>query len=136
MDFSAFAQNYIRQREQAEHALDALRCGECRTEEAIHTALHRFVLQKHLLPGDTREERLDELARLSVERALKYGTVRTDHPATCEGTTSAMNKKVLLLMAVQKELGIRFEPGTTAALETTRDIARVVGGLLAGGGER
>lgn len=133
MDYTAFAQGYIRRREQAEHALDAIRRGEWTSQEELYAGLRAFVLQKYLLPPDTREDRLDELARLSVERALAHGAVRADHPATCEGTTSAMNKKVLLLLAVQRELGVRFEPGTTAGLETVRDIARAVSALLGGG---
>ncbi len=41
-----------------------------------------------------------------------------------------MNKKVLLLMAIQRELGIRFPLGTTAELTDTHKIADAVYHLL------
>ena len=82
---------------------------------------------------------LTELAELSVAKTIrmpKEESRQLDGAHSCEGTTSAMNKKVLLLMALQKGLGIKFLPDTTADLTDTRQIAQEVWHLLAAGSKR
>ena len=76
---------------------------------------------------------LTELAELSVAKTIqmpKEGSKQLDGAHSCEGTTSAMNKKVLLLMALQKGLNIKFSAQNTANLTDTRLIAQEVWKLL------
>ena len=133
MDLAGYTKCYRAEATAVQESLADLRHGRYSTEEELHTLLHRFVLHKYLLPQDTEEESLDTLARMSVERTLMlYGaSTRPDHAATCEGTTSAMNKKVLLLLSIQQELGVRFDPAEAAGLTTTMDVARLLFYLLA-----
>lgn len=132
MELAEYAKVYQDRAAQVRASLDALRAGNFETPEELHGLLRRFVLNKYLLPPDVTEESLNQLAAMSVERTMElYGAAgRPDHAATCEGTTSAMNKKVLLLMAIQKELDIRFDPAETAEMKTTRAISRVVFRML------
>ena len=76
---------------------------------------------------------LTELAELSVAKTIqmpKEDSKQLDGAHSCEGTTSAMNKKVLLLMALQKGLNIKFSAQNTANLTDTRLIAQEVWKLL------
>lgn len=107
------------------------------TWETLHEDLYGFILSKYILLGDVTDVyNLTELAELSVAKTIrmpKEESRQLDGAHSCEGTTSAMNKKVLLLMALQKGLGIKFLPDTTADLTDTRQIAREVWHLLAAG---
>lgn len=110
------------------------------TWETLHEDLYGFILSKYILLGDVTDVyNLTELAELSVAKAIrmtKEESRQLDGAHSCEGTTSAMNKKVLLLMALQKGLGIKFLPDTTADLTDTRQIAQEVWHLLAAGSKR
>lgn len=107
------------------------------TWETLHEDLYGFILSKYILLDDVTDVyNLTELAELSVAKTIrmpKEESRQLDGAHSCEGTTSAMNKKVLLLMALQKGLGIKFLPATTADLTDTRQIAREVWHLLATG---
>lgn len=110
------------------------------TWETLHKDLYGFILSKYILLGDVTDVyNLTELAELSVAKTIrmpKEESRQLDGAHSCEGTTSAMNKKVLLLMALQKGLGIKFLPDTTADLTDTRQIAQEVWHLLAAGSKR
>lgn len=110
------------------------------TWETLHEDLYGFILSKYILLGDVTDVyNLTELAELSVAKTIrmpKEESRQLDGAHSCEGTTSAMNKKVLLLMALQKGLGIKFLPDTTADLTDTRQIAQEVWHLLVAGSKR
>lgn len=102
--------------------------------ESLHENLYGFILSKYILLGDVTDiYDLTELAELSVAKTIKMpkeDSAQLDSAHSCEGTTSAMNKKVLLLMALQKNLGVKFDAGKTADLTDTRLIAQEVWQLL------
>ena len=102
--------------------------------ENLHEDLYAFILSKYILIGDVTDTYdLTELAELSVAKTIqmtKINAFKVDSAHSCEGTTSAMNKKVLLLMAIQRELGIQFSPSRTADLTDTKLIAEEVYRLL------
>lgn len=110
------------------------------TWETLHEDLYGFILSKYILLGDVTDVyNLTELAELSVAKTIrmpKEESRQLDGAHSCEGTTSAMNKKVMLLMALQKGLGIKFLPDTTADLTDTRQIAQEVWHLLVAGSKR
>ena len=80
--------------------------------KSLHQDLYGFILSKYILLGDVTDiYDLTELAELSVAKTIqmpKEDSKQLDGAHSCEGTTSAMNKKVLLLMALQKGLNIKF----------------------------
>ena len=110
------------------------------TWETLHEDLYGFILSKYILLGDVTDVyNLTELAELSVAKTIrmpKEESRQLDGAHSCEGTTSAMNKKVLLLMALQKGLDIKFLPDTTADLTDTRQIDQEVWHLIAAGSQR
>jgi len=100
----------------------------------LHQFLYPYILCKYSLIDEAPAVyELDDLAELSVAKTIRLSKTeafRADSASSCEGTTSAMNKKVLLLMAIQRELEIRFPAGTTADLTDTYKIADAVFALL------
>ena len=115
----------------AEQFLQKMKKTEYESAEELHADLYAFVLCKYLLYGDDIGEiiSLDELAEKSVAKTIQMtgqDAFKADSKVSCEGTTSAMNKKVLLLMALQRELGIKFRLSSTADLTTTKLLAEEI----------
>lgn len=77
---------------------------------------------------DSREKRTEdilELAQQSVETIAhlqKGGLKFKDHSGTCGSVSSAVTKKILFLIALQKVLGITFEKHEAADIETVSDL--------------
>lgn len=121
---------FLKYRQQAAEYMQEIKHADFKDEKELHTLLYPYILCKYSLLGDCQEiYDLDTLAELSVAKAIrltKTDAFKADSSASCEGTTSAMNKKVLLLMAIQRELGIRFPREITAELTDTRKIADAV----------
>ncbi len=122
-------------RERAEQFLQNMKTVKYQSPEQLHGDLYGFVLCKYLLTENDCKEvySLNELAERSVAKTIQMtgeDAFKADSKVSCEGTTSAMNKKVLLLMALQRELGIRFSPGRTADLTDTKLLAAEVWALL------
>ncbi len=99
-----------------------------KTVEELHGCLRRYVLAKYLLEDDG-EDRLDELTGMSVAQAAKLDRrllEDVDTSQECTGSTSVMRKRVLLLMAMQKDFEVELDPGLAAEAATLRDLARMV----------
>lgn len=134
MDFSAIKDRLLDHRYHAEQKIQYIKEHKHMNAEELHEYLYDYVLYKYNLFGDAVDTcSLNELAEISVAKALKLSkekAIAFDNKGTCDGATSAMNKKVLLLMAVQRELGIRFPPERTAAVTSTRLLASLVWELM------
>lgn len=117
-------------RRQAEASMEKIRQSNYSCWEELHADLYPYVLSKYILIGEVNDiYELDELAKLSVAKTIRMSkelAMELDGAHSCEGTTSAMNKKVLLLMAIQRELGIQFPKGRTVELTDTKLIAQEV----------
>lgn len=134
MNIKSIKKNFVQYKEIANDSIEVIKRGNFQNPEELHIHLYPYVLGKYLLYGSVEDIfSLKKLADLSVAKAARInelGIEKYDNPATCEGTTSAMNKKVLLLMALQKELDIEFVRGTIADVETTKDLATLLFGLI------
>ena len=65
-------------------------------------------------------------AASQIYNCLLYTSIAYDNKASCDGATSAMNKKVLLLMAIQKELNIKFPLDEVVQIKDTKKLTSVV----------
>lgn len=133
MDFQKTKNDVIEAKRQSDDIIRQLKDHEYWHCEDVVRMIHRFVLLRFLLTAeDTDAIDLKILAEKSVEKSIqKYGdTGASDNTASCEGVTSAVKKKILLLMAIQRELGIRFPADKTADLNTTVKIGVEVFTLL------
>ena len=72
---------------------------------------------------------LGELARLSVAKAGRLSRSELellDVSKRCGATSSAMTKKVMLLMSVQRDFHVSLARADTAAIESCAQLARVI----------
>ena len=130
MDFSQIKNHLISHREHAQHQIDYIKAHRHMEEDELHTYIYDNVLYKYNLFGEVADVYvLDDLAELSVAKAIKLSkeqAIAYDNKASCDGATSAMNKKVLLLMAIQKELNIKFPLDEVVQIKDTKKLTSVV----------
>lgn len=130
MDFSQIKNHLISHREHAQHQIDYIKAHRHMEEDELHTYIYDYVLYKYNLFGEVADVYvLDDLAELSVAKAIKLSkeqAIAYDNKASCDGATSAMNKKVLLLMAIQKELNIKFPLDEVVQINDTKKLTSVV----------
>lgn len=130
MDFSQIKNHLISHREHAQHQIDYIKAHRHMGEDELHTYIYDYVLYKYNLFGEVADVYvLDDLAELSVAKAIKLSkeqAIAYDNKASCDGATSAMNKKVLLLMAIQKELNIKFPLDEVVQIKDTKKLTSVV----------
>lgn len=130
MDFSQIKNHLISHREHAQHQIDYIKAHRHMEEDELHTYVYDYVLYKYNLFGEVADVYvLDDLAELSVAKAIKLSkeqAIAYDNKASCDGATSAMNKKVLLLMAIQKELNIKFPLDEVVQIKDTKKLTSVV----------
>ena len=130
MDFSQIKNHLISHREHAQHQIDYIKAHRHMKEDELHTYIYVYVLYKYNLFGEVADVYvLDDLAELSVAKAIKLSkeqAIAYDNKASCDGATSAMNKKVLLLMAIQKELNIKFPLDEVVQIKDTKKLTSVV----------
>lgn len=130
MDFSQIKNHLISHREHAQHQIDYIKAHRHMEEDELHTYIYDYVLYKYNLFGEVADVYvLDDLAELSVAKAIKLSkeqAIAYDNKASCDGATSAMNKKVLLLMAIQKELNIKFPLDEVVRIKDTKKLTSVV----------
>jgi hypothetical protein len=130
LDFSQIKNHLISHREHAQHQIDYIKAHRHMEEDELHTYIYDYVLYKYNLFGEVADVYvLDDLAELSVAKAIKLSkeqAIAYDNKASCDGATSAMNKKVLLLMAIQKELNIKFPLDEVVQIKDTKKLTSVV----------
>ena len=130
MVFSQIKNHLISHREHAQHQIDYIKAHRHMEEDELHTYIYDYVLYKYNLFGEVADVYvLDDLAELSVAKAIKLSkeqAIAYDNKASCDGATSAMNKKVLLLMAIQKELNIKFPLDEVVQIKDTKKLTSVV----------
>lgn len=98
------------------------------TREHFARKLRDFVLHRYLLsPEDeTLPEDFNTLTELSLSQSMKISpelVKEFDLAKSCDGATSAMAKKVLLFMTIQRELGIELPAAETARLKSLPQLA-------------
>lgn len=117
-----------RSNERAQACLERIACVGC-DRAAVHALLKEYIGCKYLLDESEMEcEDLAALSKASVDKLLANhrNEALQDVSSVCAGASSASTKKVLLMMALQKGLGIRFDAKTSGAVRTVGDLAREV----------
>ena len=101
------------------------------TYALLHQELSQFILAKFLLEEEeTNENELfDDIVEKSLSHSMKIDpslVEEFDTAKSCSGVTSAMAKKVLLFMAIERELDIKLPALETARVKTLGDISQMV----------
>lgn len=133
MDFQKTKNAVIDAKRKSDEIIKELKDHKYRHCEDVVRMIHQFILLRFMLDEeDTDAIDLKTLTEKSVEKSIqKYGdTGANDNPTSCEGVTSAVKKKILLLLALQRELEIVFPTDKTVELNTTVKIGLEVYRLL------
>lgn len=125
----------LRSRVESRRHMETIRQADPLTYDILQEELFRYVMKKFLLPGDcTPETEFDFLTEQSLARSMNISpelVAQFDRAKSCDGATSAMAKKVLLFLSIQRELGIELPAEESARIRTMRDFARMVWNTLA-----
>ena len=100
------------------------------TRELVRREVRGYILAKfHLTEADCTTDCFRELATISLSKSMRLSpelVKEFDLARSCDGVTSQTAKMVLLFMALQRDLGIQFEPMSTARAETLSDVGDLV----------
>ena len=118
----------LRSRREADGHMEAIRTQVPLTKDFFCSHLRQYVLAKYLL---TEEEAaltgsFDGLVELSLSKSMQISpelVAQFDTARSCDGTTSAMAKKVLLFMAIQRALEVELPAQASARVKTLDDLA-------------
>lgn len=127
--FEELLQEYSRR---ADVYLDTIR--NCLPEQRSHTFLYiqlqGYVCSKFMLdPGEYDSEFISELSAASISKVSKIPKgelAQKDLSMNCAGISSVETKKILLLIALQRALGIKIDPDLAPTIRTLDDLADVV----------
>lgn len=109
----------------------AARIAECLEKDGRFPVedLCLYIGYKYLIPGEVNPaDTLEELGKKSLEFVRKNGNVvkGMDVLPHCGSASSATHKKILLLLAIRREMKIDFTPDEGADCETVRDLADLI----------
>lgn len=100
------------------------------TYEALYPLIHDYVYLKFwLFDGEEETDEILALADISTEKIAelkKGGLVVVERSGTCGSISSAVTKKILLLMALQQALGIMIEHHAAADITTLSELTNAV----------
>lgn len=99
--------------------------------EFFRDCLRGYILEKYLLNEEEAAAcaTFDELVTLSIGKSMSLSgelVAELETAQNCGGATSSVVKKVLLLMAIQKDLSIELPEQRTAYIVTLDDLIGVV----------
>ena len=127
MDNDSIKELIIYSKKAAEIDMEAIHARIPLTYAFFRRKLRDFVLHKYLLKEEELpSEDFSDITELSLSKSMKISpelVKEFDLANSCDGVSSAMAKKVLLFMAIQRELGIELQPLETARLKTLDELA-------------
>ncbi len=117
----ALKNELLRAKEQSQTLAAALTGGGARERARFDELFRDYLCAKFMLrPEEIQTDDFYAICQLSVEKAsqLPKGALdAAEFASKCGGATTAMNKKVLFLMAMKQELNIDITPEEGAAVD-------------------
>ena len=130
MDRAQIKAMLLASRNAASSHIEALRAAPELSYELVHREVSAYIKSKfHLTDADCVTDNFRELAGISLSKSMQISpelVKEFDLARSCDGTTSQTAKMVLLFMALQRDLDIRFDPMAAAEAETLSDISALV----------
>lgn len=120
----------MQKKESAQKCVDSILNQKSLTYEVFDRLFTLYLCEKFMLA--TKELVTDnfyEICQLSAEKAshLPKGLLDASELASkCGGATTAMNKKILFLLAVNREYGITIEAEESVRIDTFTELKRLV----------
>lgn len=104
--------------------------GHNLSREAFGELFLRYMCAKFLLePEEITTDNFYEICQISAEKASKlpHGSIDAAESASkCGGATTAMNKKILFLLAVNREYGITLTADDSVRIDTFTQLCDTV----------
>lgn len=98
--------------------------------DSLRPIIKRYLCVRFMLnPEEADGEDIVKLAEQSVEQIAnlqKNGLKVKEHSGTCASVSSAVTKKILLLISLQKALNIKFAKEETANITTVSQLSVAV----------
>ena len=114
-------------REQTAALLQALR--ETKDQETFRSCVAAYARTRFLVRDLTDTEDIGVLAAESIARIYsipREKLLQSDKPSGCTLATSVADKKVLLLLSLQKAVGVKLPPERTPKIRTLGSLADVL----------
>ena len=129
-DHALIREMLLRSRKAAQEHMDRIKGAAPLTRGLLREALSHYILSKYMLDGvDCGTENFNALTELSLSRSMKVSKElgkEFDLAKSCDGATSAMAKKVLLFLNIQRELGLEIPAEESAKDITLTQLADLI----------
>ncbi len=103
---------------------------ECLSLKYVEAHVRKYIYYKYLLTEeDACTDDINELAELSLSKSVKLDrsiVENIERNSTCNSASSATMKKVLLYMAIQKDLNIKLDAKKTALIQYIADLSALI----------
>lgn len=125
----------VRSRESVHKELALIREARRLERGFLRDRLRTYVLAKYLLTEENElVDDFDKLAELSLAKSSRISkelVAEFDTARSCDGATSVMVKKVLLLRSIERELEIELDAARTARIKSLNDLTDIVWDAMA-----
>lgn len=134
----ALKEELLRAKGRAAGFAAALSEGKAMDRAQFDGLFRAYLCAKFMLePAEIQTDDFYAICQLSAEKAARFPKGALDAAelaSKCGGATTAMNKKVLFLMALNRELGAAISPEEGAAVDRLSQLTELVYGRLCHGG--
>ena len=113
-------------RERAARFLEGMKGGRCGNKDAFADCVRGYALARLSLPEEETGQEIAELAARSMARAMGVSVESfksRDRASGCDYTTSVTDKKLLLILSLTRELGVKLSPGLAPKIKTLAQLA-------------
>lgn len=118
--------------DRARRAIAPIISGQVQSATDVLPLLREYVRIKYRLePEDMAEDELEALGRESVARIAALGETGSDTSPHCGSASSATHKKILLVLALGRDLAITIPPMESADAETLTALSECIARALA-----
>jgi len=100
-----------------------------KNEAIITSLLEKYIQNKYILEEKDLEKRdIIQLAKLSIARlaGIDFSQVKYKDGKDCSGVNSFVAKKILLLIALERDLGLKLPDEESGDIETIDDLEKLV----------
>lgn len=127
MDRTSIRQRLISANHDAKACAGDILAADYTNHQLMRALILRYISIRYFLDEDElHTDNLYGLAEAAVAKTLAIKREKladVDIPGTCTGTSSAASKKILLLLALCRDLGIPPEPEQAVRMQTVDQLA-------------
>lgn len=130
---AALERRYLKAEQEAKALIERFKEMPDPTFDQMETVVHAYVRTRYLLePEDELVDSLNVLGEMNLSRALGVPVPdlgKVDMEAKCGGTSAVMTKKILLIVALNRDLGITVPPDEAADITKVSELVEKTYGL-------